>query len=137
MSNEIKLGEAISCMESLHGTLNDYDNDCLRVLLDMAALSQSEPAEGSQGAINIVADWPPCNPACEYEDPHSGIHDFRNASCSCDVAKCSIAKQNLKSEPVQVSQPVKTFHGHIVSDEPVRITKESWDNACGGLGASK
>jgi hypothetical protein len=48
MSDKIKLGEAIRCMESLHGTLNDYDNDCLRVLLDSAALSQSEPVQVSQ-----------------------------------------------------------------------------------------
>lgn len=39
-NSEIKLGEAISCMESLQGTLNDYDNSCLRLLLDRAMLVQ-------------------------------------------------------------------------------------------------
>lgn len=47
---QIKLSEAISCMESLHGTLNDYDNSCLRLLLDKAA----EPEVSQPVAFKIV-----------------------------------------------------------------------------------
>lgn len=43
--DEIKLAEAISCMESLHGTLNDRDNDCLRIVLDAALASQAQQSQ--------------------------------------------------------------------------------------------
>lgn len=41
----------------------------------------------------IVPDWPFCNPACDYEDPHGGMHDSRSAWCLCEAAKASIARQ--------------------------------------------
>lgn len=49
--DEIKLAEAISCMESLHGTLNDRDNDCLRIVLDAAIASQAQQTENHKAKI--------------------------------------------------------------------------------------
>jgi hypothetical protein len=69
----------------------------------LTALAQQASVEPSKHAI----DWPPCNPGCEYEDPHGGIHDYRSASCSCDAAKCSMAKQlaQQSSEPIEIKYP--------------------------------
>jgi hypothetical protein len=44
-------------------------------------------------AIEIVPDWPFCNPGCDYEDPNGGMHDHRGAGCCCDAAKASIDRQ--------------------------------------------
>lgn len=41
----------------------------------------------------IIADWPACNPGCDYETPMGWHEDCRNESCSCEPAKASIAKQ--------------------------------------------
>lgn len=55
MSN-INLKQAIRCMESLCGTLNDYDNECLRILLDAALASQAQQTELSSNPLQLDTD---------------------------------------------------------------------------------
>ena len=40
--SDITLKQAIQCMESLCGTLNDRDNDCLRILIDSLEESRKD-----------------------------------------------------------------------------------------------
>ena len=66
-------------------------------LLDArAALAGS--ATPSATAQDIFPDWPACNPACEYEDPHGSVHDCRSATCSCEAAKASITRQRAAAK---------------------------------------
>lgn len=59
-------------------------------------------------AVSIVPDWPFCNPGCDYEDPHGGMHDGRSAGCSCEAAKVSIARQRPAAPAPEA--PPNEFH---------------------------
>jgi hypothetical protein len=67
-----------------------------------AAMLESSPADPiaavaeqikQTAQIEIVPDWPACNPGCDYEDPNGMMHDFRSKHCECEAAKVSIARQ--------------------------------------------
>ena len=63
--SEIKLKQAIQCMESLCGTLNDHDNECLRILIDSL-----EEARKDQERYRLVRDMTP-----EQFENTSTIHE--------------------------------------------------------------
>ena len=70
---------------------------CIRRIRRTAESLAAHPSNGAQAvdALNtIVPDWPFCNPGCDYEDPHGGMHDGRSKSCMCEAAKASIARQS-------------------------------------------
>jgi len=54
--------------------------------------------------IEIVPDWPACNPACDYEDPNGMTHDLRSNGCDCTKAKASIARQHAAMAATQPSK---------------------------------
>ncbi len=55
--SDITLKQAIQCMESLCGTLNDHDNECLRILLETALASQAQqPTDLSKQLREYAAD---------------------------------------------------------------------------------
>jgi hypothetical protein len=55
-------------------------------------LRQSVPRKCAE-SCEIVADWPACNPGCDYETPMGWHQDGRDRFCCCDAAKASIARQ--------------------------------------------
>ena len=84
------------------------------VLCDLVRKALAAPTGESLSAasVEIVADWPACNPACDYEDPHGGQHDCRSNTCSCDAAKASIARQRaaLAALPPSVQGVPEGWH---------------------------
>jgi len=54
--------------------------------------------------VEIVPDWPACNPVCDYEDPWGMAHDHRNRHCDCEAAKASKARQRASMAATQPSK---------------------------------
>lgn len=109
-------------------TLRHALRECMKSGAATAPVSQ--PA--AQEALPIIADWPFCNPGCDYEDPHGGMHDQRSVSCCCEAAKASIARQRASApQPITAPEPAapvpsEPFCYVIVdkSGEPDFVTKE-------------
>lgn len=70
-------------------TLDDY-----RVTVPIPAAPSPQEGKAAEGQkATIIADWPACNPACDYESPSGAREDCRNEHCSCEPAKASVARQ--------------------------------------------
>lgn len=72
-----------------------YSADQMRTYGQACALAATDPNAALVKTMEefIVADWPACNPGCDYEDPYGGMHDHRSKGCTCEAAKESIERQ--------------------------------------------